>query len=269
MEIQKKISVAIPTYYSSDYISQCIKSLINIPIISEVIINDDNSSKQEYEKLNKKIIKLNKKVTFDISISRNSNNLGGFKNKYIVVEKCKNDIVYQIDSDNFLHKNSLGFFKNFQFNFQDNHILFPGKILTYAIKKKGLFKKEIFDKTIISSSNQELNLKNVKTYLNMENESPIPENKSFGIKWFLNLGNPVFYKKNYLNNLNEGFKSNNLPLQACSIALTYFWLKNNGTLKILEDMSHIHRLHSESYFIREGDNARKSVDYFVSKINNL
>ena len=48
------ISVAIPTFYSSHHIEECLKSFIDIPKVNEIIINDDGSSEEEYKKLNKK-----------------------------------------------------------------------------------------------------------------------------------------------------------------------------------------------------------------------
>ena len=55
MKGNKSFSVAIPTYYSSEHISECLKSFIDIPKVNEIIINDDGSSYEEYKKLNKKI----------------------------------------------------------------------------------------------------------------------------------------------------------------------------------------------------------------------
>ena len=56
----------------------------------------------KYKNLNLKVDKINHKFKFDIKISRNKNNLGGFKNKYLTVSKCKNNTIYQLDSDNFI-----------------------------------------------------------------------------------------------------------------------------------------------------------------------
>ena len=80
------------------------KSFIDIPIVNEIIINDDGSSKEEYKKLNKKISKMKSKFNLNIKVSNNKENKGGFKNKYITVSKCKNNVIYQIDSDNFSNK---------------------------------------------------------------------------------------------------------------------------------------------------------------------
>ena len=40
MKENKLFSVAIPTYYSSEHISECLKSFIDIPKVNEIIIND-------------------------------------------------------------------------------------------------------------------------------------------------------------------------------------------------------------------------------------
>ena len=40
------ISVAIPTFYSSPHIEECLESFSDIPIVNEIIINDDGYLKR-------------------------------------------------------------------------------------------------------------------------------------------------------------------------------------------------------------------------------
>ena len=52
--IMNKISVAIPTFYSSKFISQTIESLKNDSIINEIIICDDSENAIEFKALKNK-----------------------------------------------------------------------------------------------------------------------------------------------------------------------------------------------------------------------
>ena len=269
MKENKLFSVAIPTYYSSEHISECLKSFIDIPKVNEIIINDDGSSYEEYKKLNKKIIKLNKKFNFDVKVSQNKKNLGGFKNKYLTVSKCKNNNIYQIDSDNFIDISSKTFFQNYANSEPVDNLLLPGRVSTVFEKKKFFQKKRSFNKITISNTDVEVNIKEAKTLISKNQNSIIPKDNNLSFKWLLNLGNPIFHKETYLSKLEEGYNSNDFPLEACSIALSFFWLKNGGKLKILKDMFHYQRIHKNSYYIREGEKAKNSVDFFTSQIMDL
>ena len=48
-----------------------------------------------------------------------------------------------------------------------------------------------------------------------------------------------------------------------------FWLKNGGKLNILKDMFHYQRIHKNSYYIREGEKAKNSVEFFTKQIMDL
>lgn len=263
------ISVAIPTFYSSHHIEECLKSFIDIPKVNEIIINDDGSSEEEYKKLNKKVSKIESKLNLNIKVSNNKENKGGFKNKYLTVSKCKNNIIYQIDSDNFLTAEGIRFLKNINLHQKIDKLILPGKVNTVFEEKSFLRKRRSFNKIIVSQNDLVLNYKMIKAYLLDKEDSPIPENTQLGLKWLLNLGNPIFNKNFYLDKLQEGFNSENLPLEACSIAMTYFWIKNGGEIQIFNEMTHNQRIHKDSYYIREGDKAKYSVNYFYKKILEL
>ena len=100
-----KLSIAIPTLNSSEFIDDCINSVRKISNVDEIIINDDGSNELDYSILESKVEKLISSYNLNISLYRNEKNLGGFKNKYVTISKCTNDYVYQIDSDNIPAKN--------------------------------------------------------------------------------------------------------------------------------------------------------------------
>ena len=259
-------SVAIPTYYSSKHIVQCLSGFVNIPEINEVIINDDGSSKEEYKNLNRNVIKIQKKLDFEIKIFKNKTNLGSFKNKYLAVSKCTNKNIYQIDSDNYLNNNSKNIFKYLERKKPLKNLFLPGSIFMVFEKKNFIRTKKSINKIIISQNDVEVNIDSAKSLLLQKTKSVIPVNDQIGFKWLLSVGNAIFDKNLYLDNLEEGYSSIELPLQHCSMALSYFWLKNGGNIEIIKDMSHYHRIHDKSIVKTDGDNTKISADYFYNKI---
>ena len=102
----KKISLAIPTYLSSKYVSILLRSIEKSEIINEVIISDDSSNVAENRKIEKILNKFKKSnSSIQFKLFQNSDNLGAFNNKFNAINLCANDIVYQIDSDNIASKN--------------------------------------------------------------------------------------------------------------------------------------------------------------------
>ena len=132
-----KISVAIPTYYSSKLIEDTINPLLNNKIIDEIVVTDDSEDKNEFNELSRKINNLVENSSVKIKISKNSKKLGGFKNKYHSVSKTSNDFVYQIDSDNIPSYRSLQFIEKSPENIFDKDLLYlPSRI--YLFKSQNM-----------------------------------------------------------------------------------------------------------------------------------
>ena len=260
-----KISVAIPTFYSSKFISQTIESLKNDSIINEIIICDDSENAIEFKALKNTVSKLLENTEINLNITKNSKNLGGFKNKYSCIEKVSNDFVYQIDSDNIANPKSLKAISNFKLATLDNSILYlPSKIYLFnKYKNERLFKP----------SNNVVYLKNTKVVNPQEVRDILLNNKKFvksrNIGWLLNTGNPFVNKQSYLEYLKPGLSRTESTLAACSIALVYYWLNSGNSISISKFLSHYHRLRNDSYFVSRGDIAMKSIDYFKEQIKSI
>ena len=254
-----KFSIAIPTYNSSIHMRDLLKSLFSSSsnfIIDEIIINDDNSEYEDYKNLEILIDKFSPKhPDTKFQLSRNNINLGGFKNKYITVEKCSNDLIYQIDSDNKVKKNFISFIEKSKLS--KNFLYLPSKIHTFSESSKSEKKIKFTRKY------GEFTKEQVISFLLKNNKV----NKK-DLNWVMNIGNPVFYKDSYLEKLEEGLDSN-LNLSACSYALTYFWLKNGGSLWLDKKHSHSHRLHDKSYWVMSGNKAVESVNFFRNELISL
>lgn len=95
-----KVSIIVPVYNVEEYLKQCLDSIVNQTLkeIEIICINDgstDNSLKilQEYQKIDKRIVIINKKNE-GLSASRN-----------IGLEKASGEFIGFVDSDDYLEKN--------------------------------------------------------------------------------------------------------------------------------------------------------------------
>ena len=59
--------------------------------------------------------------------------------------------------------------------------------------------------------------------------------------WVLNLGNFIVYKETYLNFFNDLIEIEDIPLAADALGISYFFIKNGGNIKLLENFYHFHR----------------------------
>ena len=260
-----KISVAIPTYYSSSFITPTINSLKNNSLINEIVICDDSEDNNEFKNLEYTVNKLLSNSEVKLDISKNLKNLGGFKNKYKCIEKVSNEYVYQIDSDNIANPKSLGHISELNLQALDKSILYlPSKIYLFNKNKNERFFKP---------SNNVIYFKETKVVDSYQIKNALLNNKKFviskNIGWLLNTGNPFVNKKSYLECLKPGLSKSEDTLAACSIALFYYWLNSGNSISISKFLSHYHRLRNDSYFVSKGDIAIKSINYFKEQIKNL
>ena len=263
MNLMEKISIAIPTYNSSKFIKESIPKIYKTSVINEIIIHDDCSNEDDFEDIQRFISKYKKNKKINLKIFRNSSNIGGFKNKYLAVEKCENNIVYQMDSDNILSNSFSKFFdSNFLQNFENDYIYMPSYI--YAFKKNHLL-TSYRKNGIVKISDEDLILKidDVKKEIEKSNLCYKPMN------WLLNLGNWLFNRESYLEKLHEGFESKDETSAADAIAGTFYWMKNGGSLMLKKDFYHHHRLRPDSYYVSTNKVTPQLVEKYLNLINNL
>ncbi len=261
-----KISVAIPTYFSSNYITPLIKSIKKHTVVDEIVISDDSEDKSEFKKIETISKNLLQDSNLKLKVSQNNSKKGGFKNKYHCISLAKNEYVYQIDSDNIANSKFFQYLQDKDFSeFNINTLYIPSKIY--------LFKKNKYER-YLKRSNNVIYLKEDFLVSPQFLKDTLLNDKQFvmrrNINWLLNTGNPFFYKETYLNNLEEGLKIPEKKLSAAdAIAMIYFWLFFKNDICISKFLSHYHRTHKDSYWIREGSNSVNSVDYFRNKIKDL
>ena len=261
----KKISVAIPTYYSSKLIEETIYPLLSHKTVDEIIVTDDSEDNNEFNKLSGNINNLLESSSINVKIYKNKKKLGGFKNKYNAISKTSNEFVYQLDSDNIPSNKSLKFIGMSHEDTFDKDVLYlPSKIF--------LFKKSRYE-TIFKPKNRIIFSKKTKRitpeYLQNSFNQNINFVKDKDVTWLLNVGNPFFYKESYLANLEKGLKKSEAVLSACSIAMCYFWALSGNDINISSFLKHYHRLRKDSYWVIAGKNAVNSVEYFSDQIKNI
>lgn len=243
------ITLAIPFYNTSSYFEQAVEYALSSNFVKEIIVSDDCSQDDEWEKLNKIVITLN---TDKIKIFRNQVNLGGFRNKYIAVKNSSCNWVYLLDSDNHPTKDTLNVIESIQ-NPDPDICYVPQKLLIYSDDG---YRDEKF-----------YNFKYDKIGIDEAQDALIKKTQYFD--WFLNTGNFVFNREKYLERLKFGFENLNEPSYACSVAFAYHWMNNGGYCKVTPGMEYYHRCRPDSYWNACGDNSKISTTYYEQKIINL
>jgi len=264
-----KISVAIPTFNSSKYLTPNLNNLIKTNLVSEIVIRDDCSNYKDIELADKIIKAFKKKTKIDIRYFQNKKNLGAFANKLEVIKDCRQEYVYQLDSDNIPMNNLDNYLNRFKKYPRDPSLLYlPSKIFQFRnyqniskilshVDKKYIvrYRKDdfIFDKVMIQDS-----IKKKKNYLIDKN-----------IRWILNSGNFIVNRDSFLRTISEGTKINRNILTLDAVVISYLWLKDNKRIKIDKNLYHFHRKRLDSVSFTEKAHYEIAIEYLENKILDL
>lgn len=96
------LTIVITFYNNAQYIDNCIKNIKKIANDIEIIIMDDGSEKNNYEKIEKKIQTLKNK---NIKLIRNSKNMGAGYTKNKAVEISNGKYIIFLDCDDYVDNN--------------------------------------------------------------------------------------------------------------------------------------------------------------------
>lgn len=264
-----KISIAIPTFNSSRYLGDNLNNLKNIYNISEIIIRDDGSTKEEENKIKKIINIYEKRLNTEIKFYKNKKNLGAFENKLQIISECKEEYVYQIDSDNICRNNFNKFLKEFTLdNLDKNNLYLPSRIYQFR-KYKNLSKfASLYNpkyKVVYTNEDFTFDIFKIKESINKERNYLIHKN----IRWVLNSGNFIVNKNLYINFIQEGLSISKSILTIDAVAISYLWLKNGGTLRLLNNLYHFHRKRLDSVSFTQKEHYENSIKYLEDKILNI
>ncbi len=246
----KKITLAIPFYNTSQYFMEAVEYALTNDFVEEIVVNDDCSSEDEWNKLNQIVNNLN---TPKIKLFRNEVNLGGFRNKYTAVQNSSCEWVYLLDSDNHPTKKTLNVIEDIK-NLDSDFCYIPQTLLLYN-KNDGYTNQVTYD------------FKYEKIGMDEAQDALLKRTKY--IDWFLNTGNFVFNREKYLERLRDGYVNVDEPVYACSIAFSYYWMSRGGFYKVVPGMEYYHRLRSDSYWNSCGSNSDYSAQYYHQRIIDL
>ncbi len=222
------ISLCITTYNRFDLLMESFAQVLNDDRISEIVIVDDCSEIEYYDKILAATVDMPK-----VRVYRNKENLGMSLNKKTAVEKAKNEWVILFDSDNVIGPDYLdAIFANIQPDWDPGIIYCPS------------FAKPKFDYTSFSAR------------LICRDNAP---------NLFITLnGEPLLNTCNYLINRGEYLKvyQHNPEMKGTdTIWFNYLWLNAGNSFYVVPGMEYYHRVHDGSGFLQDCDyNMRKAKE---------
>lgn len=289
------ITVGIPTYNSSVYLSDCLQSVLECKSVNEVIISDDGSCKNEINEIEKIVEFFKIKYKKNIFLFKQNTNVGAFINKLSIFDKSMNDFVYLLDSDNIAAKN-LDFIvqKKIRSNSAEPYLFQPGVMYQFWNNHKiskimGLINKKyrvIFTKSDIVVSAQDAakslyenpgsynlndfeisdeSFKHLENFKNKHDNFPIEK----WIMWVLNCGNFIVNKNLILKIANEGLRFERSVNSLDAVTFSYLWLKSGNQIKLFSDFYHHHRKRSDSVSFVENKNTAYAIEFFIKNIIKL
>lgn len=254
------LTIIIPTYNSSKYLKQCLDSIVNIKSVSEIIISDDNSDKNNKKLLKDVIHTFHEKNK--IKYVENTPNLGAFYNKFNAVKHSSNELVYILDSDNIAGFNLNKIINTIQIENNENFLYIPSKIYHFYNNVNFLtpaYKTLMNNLETFSKNNLTLDSKDINS--NFNKRKFIMEDATKSIYWILNIGNFIVYKNNFLKNMENKLMFDRKLLSMDAVAFSYYWLKNGKKLRLLKNHYHFHRkrLDSVSWVEKEDSKISRST----------
>lgn len=227
------ISLALTSYNRTDLLFRSFSACLHDDRISEIVIVDDQSNKDDYKKIKNYCTRFTK-----IKLFQNEVNLGVYFNKKHSVELCSNDYVIVGDSDNYYDHNYLN--KIFEQIWNKDTILAPD----FA---KPHFSYQAYSGLIIDKNN-------VKEYLSKPMFSTM-----------LNTFNFFINREAYL----EVFDDSIEPVTYDSIYFNYCWLKANKKIHIVRGLGYDHAVHKGSHYQNNVHRSGNLLEEIENKIKML
>ena len=261
------LSVAIPTYNSSKYLENLLSKLSKFKAVNEILIQDDNSSETEYEKI-LDIVNRFKNISINIIVKKNDKNIGAYLNKYESIKNCTNNYVYQIDSDNLPGKNLDKTALQICSSEEQNIIYYPSSLIQIIdgnVFEKLRYKYFKKNKVLLSSTNKDIDLLAIKKAI--KGKIKITQDKNH--RWILNCGNFIVNKSEFTKIIERSLSEHNDYFILDAVAFNYYWIKNGGKIKLLKDHFHYHRKREDSVSMVNANKTIESFNYFEKLILDL
>lgn len=230
--MNREISLCLTTYNRYDLLLKSFKQVLNDDRISEIIIVDDHSDAATVHAL-QALHFTNGKV----KIHYNDHNMGVYRNKKRTVELATNEWVIPFDSDNVITPGYLD--KIYSLNWMENRAYLPS------------FAKPAFDYRGLIG---EYTAKNISACLKWPRMDAL-----------LNTMNYFVNRKTYLSI----WDSKTEPISADSIYMNYLFLRNGGTLEIVDGLEYEHLIHKGSHYIQNQHRSNVFHALLMNKLKQL
>jgi len=224
------ISLAIPTFNSSEFFAKSFEYVLHDPRITDIVICDDHS--QDFASLAALVAEFNSPK---IRLFRNDTNLKAFCNKNMAVSHCMNEWVILLDSDNSIDSTYIDAWLKEQ--------PWDPKVL-YCPD----FAKPFFDYRFLSGER----LARDEVALFFASTSPPLPDGIVGSLWdaLFNGGNYAFSREEYMRTHKARTNIHSLVEESYGADVLHFivlWIKRGLTLKIVPEMTYEHVIRGGSW----------------------
>lgn len=225
----RKISLCITTYNRVEETLRSFSQVLDDERVSEIVIVDDHSNLEIYERLEWAIQALNGELfhktmngqtTPQIRLKRNDKNLGVYKNKLMSVLLATNDWCIPFDSDNIIDKDYID--KLYQYAIWDTNCIYSPD-----------FAMPEFDYTQFAGHT--VDKQNVANYTKF---------KMFDC--WINTMNYFVNKNTFL----RADQNEVIPNAADSMYINYLLLKKGISIFTVPNMRYIHTVHQQSNYVQ-------------------
>ncbi len=234
MESQK-ISLCLTTYNRSDLVIRAISNVIDHPVITEIVIVDDCSTDENYQKLRQLLIQLN---SCKVRLYRNSINLDCYQNKKRSVELATNEWVIIFDSDNIIDNSYIDNLLQYEW---DKHCIYAPD-----------FARPQFDYRNFSDSL--INIGNLKDFV---------DRKMF---------DTIINTCNYFVNRSEYLKVHRSELDPHAADTCYFnycWIMYGNSIFVVQDLQYEHMVHDGSHYKEHNHKSNHFFSELMARFREL
>ena len=233
-----RFSVGIPHYNRGGEIYKPLFNAIQHPNVEEIVIVDDGSSDEQYEKLHQFVDRL--KSEKKIFLHRRKENRKALFTKVEVAEKCSCEWILILDSDNTFFMRTLNDLSALRDIHEDTF---------YCCS----FAFPYFDFTPVGAE-----------LLDFEKIASLSQQGILQKFYIMNDGNYLVNKKTYLSAARKVGETQND--EADVITLNYSLISNGGKLKVMENTHYFHRVHKQSRWLMNADASKKRLNLIYSRL---
>jgi len=234
------ISLAITTFNRTTLTIESFINIIDNDFIDEIVIVDDCSDQIDiWDELVFLTAEYDK-----VKLYRNDVNLGIYGNKHMAVSLCKNEWVILFDSDNVINNDYIDCIRNI---IVDKSVIYCPEIL-YEVDDGVVFNFTQFSKNNITC---DVIVDNIYKDI---------------FQALLNTCNYLVNKEEYLRVRKTGTGTDTA---ADTIHFAYLWFLSGNTMCVVPNLYYIHRLHSDSGWLKDSKKSTEHLGEMIIKMKAL